>query len=236
MNVVPADRFTMAELAALFTAGYEDYFVPVQIDEAAMQYIVGAWDIDLSRSRAIAGVGVCNLGVRGDLGWIGGIGVAKPERGKGYGRALMESVLDNAPSTVELEVIEQNEPAIKLYEKLGFVPTRLLEVWELAEVPEVEARQADPAPLGQGDVPWQRADESLPADYERLEVDGGAMLIKGGNVLQLQADTIDAATALLSRGKPLHYVNVPEGDVASAALAALGGTMSLRQIEMRLVR
>jgi GNAT superfamily N-acetyltransferase len=236
MKIVPADRFTMAELAALFTAGYEDYFMPVKLDEASMKHIVDAWDIDLSRSRVAEGRGICNLGVRGDVGWIGGIGVAASERGKGIGRALMESVLENAPSTVELEVIEQNERAIKLYESLGFVPTRLLEVWELTEVPEVEARRVDPAPLGQSDLPWQRDDRSLPADYERLEVDGGAMLIKGGTVLQLHARTIDAATALLSRGKALQFVNVPEGDVASAALAAMGGTMPLRQIEMRLRR
>lgn len=226
----------MAELAELFTRGYEDYFMPVQLDEASMQHIVDSWDIDLSRSRVAEGLGICNLGVRGDVGWIGGIGVAKEYRGKGIGRKLMDAVLEVAPPTVELEVIEQNERAIKLYESLGFAPTRMLEVWTLPEVPEVEARQVDPSPLGQSGVPWQRADGSLPPDYERLEVDGGAMLIKGGNVLQLQADNVDAATALLSRGRALHYVNVPEGDVASAALAALGGTMSLRQIEMRLAR
>ena len=226
----------MAELAALFTAGYEDYFVPVQLDESSMAYIVDAWDIDLSRSRVAEGLGICNLAVRGDVGWIAGVGVVKEHRGEGVGRALMESVLDNAPSTVVLEVIEQNERAIKLYESLGFATTRLLEIWTLPETTEVAARQVDPAPLGQRDLPWQRADESLPPDYDRLEVDGGAMLIKGGNVLQLEARDLDTATALLSRGKALHYVNVPEGDVASAALAAMGGTMTLRQLEMRLAR
>jgi GNAT superfamily N-acetyltransferase len=226
----------MAELAALFTAGYEDYFAPVQLDEASMTYIVDSWDIDLSRSRVAEGLGICNLGVRGDVGWIGGIGVAKDERGRGIGRALMNAVLEVAPPTVELEVIEQNERALKLYESLGFERTRLLEVWALPETPEIEARQVDPSPLGQRDLPWQRADESLPGEYERFEVDGGAMLLRRDNVLQLQADSIDAATALLSRGKALSFVNVPEGDVASDALAALGATMPLRQIEMRLTR
>lgn len=226
----------MAELAELFTHGYEDYFAPVQLDESSMTYIVDSWSIDLSRSRVAEGVGICNLGVRGEVGWIGGIGVAKEHRGEGIGRALMESVLDDAPSTVELEVIEQNERALKLYDSLGFATTRLLEVWSLPATAEVAARRVDPEPLGQRDLPWQRADESLPPDYERLEIDGGAMLIRGDNVLQLQADTIDAATALLSRGKALSFVNVPEGDVASAALATMGGTMTFRQLEMRLVR
>ena len=236
MNIVPADRFTLAELAELFTRGYEDYYAPVQLDESSMRHIVDSWSIDLSRSRVAEGLGLCNLGVRGDVGWIGGIGVVKEHRGEGVGRKLMNAVLEAAPPTVELEVIEQNERAIKLYESLGFEQTRLLEVWTLQETPEVEARPADPAPLGQPNLPWQRQDESLPADYERLEVDGGAMLIKGGNVLQLQADSIEAATALLSRGKALSFVNVPEGDVASAALAAMGGAMPFRQLEMRLLR
>ena len=236
MNIVPADRFSFAELAALFTTGYTDYFEPVELDEASMKYIVDAWDIDLSRSRVAEGVGVCNLAVRGDVGWIGGIGVAPEHRGKGIGRALMESVLDVAPSTVELEVIEQNERALMLYQSLGFEQTRLLEVWTLPEVPVVEARRVEPAPLGQTDLPWQRADGSLPPDYERWEVDGGAILVRGGTVFQLQADSIEAATALLSRGRTLSYVNVPEGDVASAALATMGGTMRLRQIDMRLSR
>jgi GNAT superfamily N-acetyltransferase len=236
MKIVPADRFSLAELAVLFTRGYTDYFVPVQLDEASMKYIVDSWDIDLSRSRVAEDAGICNLGVRGELGWIGGIGVAPERRGQGIGRLLMDAVLAEAPGVVMLEVIEQNEPAIKLYESLGFATTRLLEVWSLPEVQELEAQQVEPRPLGQRDVPWQRADGSLPAEYERWEVDGGAMLLKGGNVLQLDASSIDAATALLSRGKALSFVNVPEGDVASAALAALGGTMSLRQLEMRLSR
>ncbi|HEY2327385.1 MAG TPA: GNAT family N-acetyltransferase [Gaiellaceae bacterium] len=236
MNIVPADRYSFAELAELFTRGYEGYSIPVHIDEASMKYIVDAWSIDLSRSRVAEDAGICNLGVRGDLGWIGGLGVVPEQRRHGIGRALMESVLDNAPSTVDLEVIEGNDGAKRLYDDLGFKVTRLLEVWSLPEQPEIEARLVDPSPLGQRDLPWQRADEALPADYDRWEVDGGAMLLKGGNVLQLQAADIDAATALLSRGKALSYVNVPEGDVASAALAALGGTMSLRQFEMRLVR
>lgn len=210
--------------------------MPIHIDEPTMQYIVTSWSIDLSRSRVAEGAGICNLGVRGERGWIGGVGVVPEQRRQGIGRALMEAVLDVAPPTVGLEVLESNEGAKRLYDDLGFEVRRMLEIWSLPEQPEVEARQVDPAPLGQPDLPWQREDESLPDEYERFEVDGGAMLLRGGNVLQLQARDIDAATALLSRGKPLNYVNVPEGDVASAALAAMGGTMSLRQYEMRLTK
>jgi ribosomal protein S18 acetylase RimI-like enzyme len=232
MNLVPADRFSLAELAALFTRGYEGYAIPMRVDEPTMRYMVETWDVDLSRSRVADDVGVCNLGVRGDRGWIAGIGVAPEARRSGVGRALMEAVLALAPPTVTLEVIEGNDAAIRLYEALGFARTRILEVWSV-EAPAVEARRVEPAPLGQRDLPWQRQDESLPADVERWEVDGGAMLLRGASVLQLAADDEAAAAALLSRGKPLTFANVPEGDPASAALRRLGGALTLRQLELR---
>jgi GNAT superfamily N-acetyltransferase len=236
MTIVPADTLTLGELAALFTAGYEGYFTPIHVDEPTLRFMIDAWDIDLTRSRAVPGVAVCNLGVREERGWIGGLGVVPAERRHGVGRALMDAVLDAAPPLVTLEVIEQNEPAIKLYEDLGFERTRVLEVWSLPEPPLIEARSVEPAPLGQRDLPWQRADESLPAEYERYEVEGGAMLLRGGNVLQLDARDEAAAVALLSRGTKLSFVNVPEGEPASAALARLGGTQTLRQFEMQLRR
>lgn len=237
MTLVPSDRFSDEELAALFTRGYEQYFVPMQLDAASFRFMVDTWDIDLSRSRVAPGKGLCNLAVRGERGWIGGIGVVPEARREGIGRALMNAVLAVAPPTVTLEVIEENEPAIRLYESLGFERTRLLEVWSLDPVPEIESRPAEPAPLGQTGLPWQREDASLPpGGYERLEIDGGAILIRNGNVLQLDARDEDAAVALLSRGTMLSYVNVPEGDVASAALRRLGGELRLRQFEMTLPR
>ena len=129
MNVVPADTLSIAEIAQLFTRGYEGYYVPVQVDEAAMRYMIDTWDIDLARSRVAENVGFCNLAVRGDRGWIGGIAVVPEARRRGTGRRLMEAVLEVAPPTVTLEVLEQNEPAIRLYEELGFERTRALEVW-----------------------------------------------------------------------------------------------------------
>jgi hypothetical protein len=157
----------------------------------------------------------------------------------------MEAVLAQAPSTVTLEVIEHNEPAVRLYAELGFERRRLLEVWSLtAEVPANEARTVEPRPLGQGDLPWQRADASLPAEYERLEVDGAAALVRvaGGRVgvLQLAARDDDAAARILAaargRGESLHYVNVPAGDPAARALARLGGTLDLCQLELEYAR
>lgn len=235
MRLVRADTLPLDELAALFTRGYEGYAIPFRVDEAALRFFVDAWDLDLSRSLvALDGavpVGLVNIGVRGDRGWIGGLGVVPEARRRGVGRMLMEAVLEQAPPTVALEVLEQNEAALRLYEQLGFRRTRVLEVWSV-QAPEAEARRGEPRPLGQPDLPWQREDASLPPEYDCLEVDGGTMLLRGTNVLQLAASDVAAAKALLSRGTTLQYVNVPEGDVASVALRELGATPALRQFEL----
>lgn len=236
MTLVPADTLSLAELAELFTRGYEGYYLPLSVDEQALRFMVDAWDIDLARSRVAPAEGVCNLGVRGDRGWIGGLGVVPEARRRGLGRRLLEAVLEVAPRTVTLEVLEQNEPAIRLYESLGFEQARILEVWSLPAQEAVEARTVAPAPLGQRGLPWQREDASLPEGYERLEVDGGAMLLRGSTVLQLEARDEDAAAALLSRGSALHYVNIPAGDVATRALRRLGGERTALQLELRLDR
>ncbi len=180
MNLVPSDQFSYAELAELFTRGYEGYFVPMHFDEPTLRYMVDTWDIDLARSRVAPDAGLANLAIRGGRAWIGGIAVVPEQRRHGVGRALMEAVLELAPPTVLLEVIEANEPAIKLYESLGFEKTRVLEVWRV-EAPEVPAETAVQSTLGQADLPWQREDASLPPDYERIEVDGGAMLFRGAH-------------------------------------------------------
>ena len=244
MNLVPASGYTDEQLAELFTAGYEGYFTPMHVDAPTFRFMVDAWDIDLAKSRvALDGdepVGVANLGVRGDTGWIGGIGVVTKARRRGVGRLLMEALLAEGPPTVQLEVLEQNEPAIRLYESLGFERTRVLEIWSLAEAPTAEARQVEPAPLGQAGLPWQRQDASLPPEFLRIEVDGGAMTYRERDghigVLQLEARDEEAAVQLLSRGLPVSYVNVPEGDPASAAFAQLGGKLDLRQLELRVTR
>ncbi|HZO34769.1 MAG TPA: GNAT family N-acetyltransferase [Gaiellaceae bacterium] len=245
MRLEPASSFDAAFLADLFTRGYEGYYVPIHMDAATQQAVVDRWDIDLARSRvAFEGddpVGLANLAVRGDHGWIGGIGVVPAARRRGVGRALMEAVLAEAPPHVTLEVLEQNEPARALYEQLGFVTRRMLEVWSLtAELEAGAVHEVEGRPLGQDDLPWQRADASLPEGCMRIDVDGGAALFRVTDgtvgIAQLAAAGEDVARELLctlrARGDRVSYVNVPEDDPASAALRVLGGTLDLRQHEM----
>ena len=255
----PASRWTYAELAEIFNAAYEGYFTPFTLDEAAFRFLVETFDDDLDASRVLLvdgePAGICKLAIRGERGWIAGVGVAAPQRGQGHGEALMREAIDVARSRslreLWLEVLTPNEPAIRLYEKLGFVTVRDVEVWALeglerggdARSVPIEQAQARIARERREREPWQRADESV-ANYEgveALESDGGAILFRcsGGRVSLLQGVAVDEeAAGTLLRSLPeadaLHWLNGPEGDPFNAAIAALGGTKSWTQHEMLL--
>ena len=256
----PASRFSLDKLAAIFNAGYEGYFTPFTLDEAAFRFMVTTFDDDLDASRVVLvdgePAGICKLAIRADRGWIAGIGVAAPHRGKGLGEALMREVIDVARTRglreLWLEVLTPNAPAIALYRKLGFETVRDVEVWAL------ESRVAQPqetvrsVPLEQAQAriarerrqrePWQRADESV-AHYEEveaLESDRGAILFKrsGERVSLLQGVAADEEAArelieaLPAETSALNFLNAPEGDPVGAAIASLGGTKAWTQHEM----
>jgi ribosomal protein S18 acetylase RimI-like enzyme len=254
----PASSLPPPELAALFTSGYEDYYVPLHIDEQALGFMVRMWDLDLDASRiALRGgepVGVCMLGLRGEEAWIGGLGVVVPERRAGTGARLMEAVLDEARARgareVRLEVIIENARAIPLYERLGFERTRRLAVWSLPGAPGA-LREVDPA-VAHARIrerrthrePWQRDDGSLARldDLTGLEADGGTAVVRvaGGRVSVLQIAGDDGALGDLLRsaqalGDSVHVLNLPEGHPADPALTELGGRVDVRQHEMTLL-
>jgi GNAT superfamily N-acetyltransferase len=131
IHISSAAGLSWPELTALFNAGYEGYIVPVSVNEAYVQNHVRQHDTDLSRSAvAFDGelpVGFAFLAIRGQRGWVAGVGVATAYRGKGVGRALMLALFENARAAgleeVVLEVIVGNEAAHTLYQKVGMVDT-----------------------------------------------------------------------------------------------------------------
>ena len=168
----------------------------------------------------------------------------------------MRGVLAEARSRglreVWLEVLVQNEPAIRLYEKLEFERVRDLDVWTLDEL----VAQSDYLPAlvtavherirreRPGREPWQRADETVAnlENVEALESEGGALLFRrtGQRVSLLQGVAADESAArellqaLPAEATSLQWLNGPEGDPFNAAIASLGGTLAHRQHEMLL--
>ena len=259
LDVRPASSLTPDELAGLFTEGFSGYYVPVRADAAALEGMVRNWHLDLDASRVALRdgepVGFALLGVRGRRGWIGGTGVVPAARRTGVGAAVMRAVLDEARrlalDEVLLEVLVQNEPALRLYENLGFEHVRELEIWELegrggpstARASTIDAARAQIAALRRGPEPWQRADETVAGvpDARALAVGGGAAIFRvagaRASILQLAVEDAGAArellAAILSEAPSLLWLNAPAGDPALEALAELGGRVAERQLELR---
>ena len=68
----------------------------------------------------------------------GGTGILESERKKRLGHVLLEKALSAASGLAEkaiLEVVEDNEPALKLYESHGFEPTRPFKCFRRERIP-----------------------------------------------------------------------------------------------------
>jgi ribosomal protein S18 acetylase RimI-like enzyme len=242
--------------------------VPLHVDAGAVAFMEDALDLDPERSCVAwqdgQPVGLAMLAVRGDAGWVGGMGVVAPARRKGIGEQLMRALIDRARAAgvrrLALEVLERNLAARALYEKLGFRVWRRLEVLALegpGAPPVARAAACDPrdarrriARARASDEPWQRADATL----DRLDVSTPALravTTLGGDavyritdgrasVLQLHATSETGAGLLLDTIRSrdgvrlLRYLNVPDSDPAAMALRARGAECSAAQFEMAL--
>jgi len=255
LEIHSARSFVPADRAELFNAAYEGYHVPFHVDVAALEFMDGAFDLDLDASRIAfrdgEPVGLGNLGVRGEDAWIGGVGVVAAARRSGIGEALMlalhEQARERSVRRVWLEVIVENSGAFALYEKLGYRTVRDVEVWSLPageedteaarEVPAADA-QARIRELGSTRAPWQRADETVEnyGDARGLSTDEGAALFRGGSSVQLLqvAGEIEPFLRLLRGLGAVSVLNLPEDDPAAPALRSLGATAVIRQHEMLL--
>jgi ribosomal protein S18 acetylase RimI-like enzyme len=249
----PASSLSLPALTAVFNAGYEGYATPFNLDEAALRWMVDSFDIDREASRVAVRngepVGFANLALRGDQAWIGGVGVVASARRQGLGEQLMLAVHEEARkrgvARVWLEVIEQNEAAFLLYEKLGYEVTREVEVWTLsAEISAGSARAVSASDahsriraLRHAREPWQRADETIVHfdDVRGLETEAGAALFRVTGVVQLLQIAGDDSEELLRtlRGEgTVSVLNLPVDDPTADSLRHLGAAPVVRQREM----
>lgn len=127
-QILRASEYTVDELATAFTRGFEQCFVPHVMTPEAMAARVFYQDVVLEASFVLQGedgpAGLALLSVRGARGWCCALGVAAGARGGGYGRMLMERLIEEARlrqlKEVWLEVFTQNTVAFQLYQSLGF--------------------------------------------------------------------------------------------------------------------
>jgi len=246
VRVVPAADLGTAKLLEVFNAGFSDYLVPLQLDEATLHMHLHENDIALDRSPvAVADepAAFALVGIRGTDAWIGGMATVPARRGEGLGRRMLDAAIDSAAeagcTTVWLEVVDRNTAAVALYRARGFAQMRDLAVWSLPAAEGAEARAVDEreahawiASHREEREPWQRADATLArlrdagaalrgVVLERSGAVVGAVVCRDGtpvSVLQLAAEDDDAADTLLRAAA--------DGRVLHVTNAPAGGRVS----------
>jgi GNAT superfamily N-acetyltransferase len=179
----PALAFTTTALAEIMTACFEGYVVPQAINAEMFNARFRRETLDLRASRVFMEgerpVALVLVARRGWTARIAAMGIVPSQRAQVFGRAALGEVIDDlrglGDRRLRLEVIDTNEPAIRLYRSLGFESRRRLigyrrpadvgtpsAVADLIEVDPLSiARRA--AEEGAADLPWFVAPETLAA-------------------------------------------------------------------------
>ena len=133
---VPASFYSLAELVDLLNRGFEEYFIPIHFNADMFENMLHKDGIDLADSHVLVAddqaCGIALIACRRSLhtSRLAAMGIAREIRGKGAGSWFMKKLIDRAcergDREMVLEVIEQNEPAVKLYRKYGFDSIRRL--------------------------------------------------------------------------------------------------------------
>jgi ribosomal protein S18 acetylase RimI-like enzyme len=178
-DAVPASTFPLPDLVKFLNQGFEEYFVPIRIDAADFLTMLRKDGTDLTASRVLivddVPSGIALIARRGWTSRLAAMGVAKERRGLGAGSWFMGLLIEQARRRGEremvLEVIEQNEVAVKLYQKAGFHIVRRLiglirknaEEKQISSLEEIDLRQIGRlvSRYGLSDLPWQLSGESI---------------------------------------------------------------------------
>lgn len=153
MEIKRFSDFSAAQLTQLWNDGFKGYATDMTL--SVDTFIKRIPDNHLSMEDSIVlcqdgqAVGFVMSGFRvvdGRLtAWNGGTGIIPEYRGKGYGSALIGAALDvyreKGAEIALLEALSQNEPAIRLYSKMGYQIIDKLRFYEQKEgfQPEVFA-------------------------------------------------------------------------------------------------
>jgi ribosomal protein S18 acetylase RimI-like enzyme len=184
-NTVPASRYPLPDLVKLLNRGFEEYSVPIRFDADMFENMLRKDGIDLTDSQVLiaddqpCGIALiaCRKAIRTSR--LAAMGIAKEIRGKGAGSWFMKELIDEAcergDREMVLEVIENNEPAVRLYRKYGFEKVRRLvgytrqsRVRETVTKDTADLMEADLRGVGSlisryglPDLPWQLSGESI---------------------------------------------------------------------------
>lgn len=224
IKLLPASRFTIDDLTAIYNRTRVDYMVPMPMNAARLAEYISVYDVDLDHSLvAMQGDemrGVAMLGVREGRAWITRLGVIPTTRRTGVGEALTSGLIEQAERLNlqfnMLEVIKNNMPAHTLFLKLGFYEIGELLVLRRSPVPPPDPVIADAERLDRseslilvgrdrGTQPWTNQSESL---FNAQEVSGLHLTLADGSrgwlVYQRQKFTLTRFIYKTETGDPVN--------------------------------
>jgi ribosomal protein S18 acetylase RimI-like enzyme len=194
-------EFGLGRTVALLNQAFADYIVRIGFTEEGLQQMVQADSVDLSSSLVVLldgqAVGTALIARRGSASRLAAMALLPTARRCGAGRATMERWVADSRRRQErrlvLEVIEQNAPAMRLYEATGFArqqrlvgfagptPAGLARVPELAVTSQTEVAAAvSRMDIGE-EWPWQISGETLarlPAPTRAYTLDGAWIILQ----------------------------------------------------------
>jgi len=175
----PASDSPLPDLVKLLNLGFENYLVPIQFSLSQFLTMIRKDSIDLTSSRVLLAddvpSGIALIARRGWTSRLAAMGISEQIRGKGAGSWFMDRLIDEARERDDhemvLEVIEQNEAAVRLYQKYGFQTIRRLIGFtrtgametSTGDLQEIDLRAAGVllSMHGLPDLPWQLSAESI---------------------------------------------------------------------------
>ena len=180
LDIKPASNYSVADLTDLLNLSFENYHVPIQFNNSQFVTMLRKDSIDLDSSRVLLvdeePSGIALIARRGWTSRLAAMGISEEKRGKGAGSSFMEKLVQEARQRNDhemvLEVIEQNEPAVLLYQKIGFQSIRRLVGFihksdeteaSMSNVQEIDLREAGiiVSLHGLPDLPWQLSGETI---------------------------------------------------------------------------
>jgi ribosomal protein S18 acetylase RimI-like enzyme len=182
-DIAPASNYSLPDLVKLLNRGFEDYFISIRFTTDMFSNMLRKDGINLADSRVLVAddkaCGIALVACRRALrtSRLAAMGIAREIRGKGAGSWFMKELIRDACERSEremvLEVIEQNEPAVKLYRRHSFESVRRLLGYTRQDKDTEKARENDLYEIdldemgrlvtryGLADLPWQLSAESI---------------------------------------------------------------------------
>lgn len=236
-HLKPADSVLRKDLVSALNQAYEGYFVPIVLTLYSFDELVQRESIVLNSSVvALDGdqvVGMGLLGVRGERGWVGGMGVIPSHRRRGISRKVLDALLRSAKKlklkTVQLEVITDNIPAYELYKDMGFKTTRTLMVVgrdARGNVPDppmtfMDNVRVKPVPLAEI-LPSLKNIEPVPVPWQRetLVIERSGAFFKALIAIQEPGDVVLGVCIYAEHGDNIDLIRLASASVDAGQMLA----------------